>query len=73
MKKIFIVFPLIWLNGCALSEPKGYYQDPVVKNSHVDEWQQWENQQRIKSEMKKAGSPVFSEYYHCNRISLKKQ
>lgn len=55
MKKIFIVFPLIWLNGCALSEPKGYYQDPVVKNSHVDEWQQWENQQRIKSEMKKAG------------------
>lgn len=55
MKKILILLPLIGLNACALSEPKGYYQDPVVKNSNVEEWQQWENQQRIKGEMKKAG------------------
>jgi hypothetical protein len=52
MKIIFSLIPIVVVTGCALSEPRGYYQDPVVKDNRVEQWQQWETEQRIKADMR---------------------
>lgn len=44
--------PFFTLTACAMSEPKGYYQDPVVQDHNVEQWKQWENQQREKADMR---------------------
>ncbi|WP_353172610.1 hypothetical protein [Acinetobacter rudis] len=54
MKTILLFAPILVLTACAMSEPKGYYQDPVVKDNNVEEWKRWEAQKRIEADMRYA-------------------